>query len=200
MPKSVAVSKDRAMLGMQADGEPVYVDLHALLSCLIQASSGSGKSWLIRRLIEQLYGRIQIIVVDPEGEFATLREKFDFVLAARDGDLPCDNRTAKALILKLLEHGASAILDVSELSQATGGKQEYVRIVAETLINAPRELRHPVLFRALVQPPQGESRRWRICAWNRQYQLHRERVGAVEARYLRYMASRKSQAPWPLCG
>ncbi len=55
-----------------------HLDLDALLRgrLLIQANSGKGKSWLLRRIAEELFGKVQVIIIDPEGEFATLREKF----------------------------------------------------------------------------------------------------------------------------
>lgn len=37
---------------------------------LIQANSGGGKSWCVRRFLEQTHGHIQQLVVDPEGECA----------------------------------------------------------------------------------------------------------------------------------
>jgi DNA helicase HerA-like ATPase len=53
----------------------VTLDLDILLRTrlLIQANSGGGKSWLLRRIAEQLFGKIQVFVIDPEGEFATRR-------------------------------------------------------------------------------------------------------------------------------
>jgi hypothetical protein len=82
----------------------------------MQANSGGGKSWALRRLLEQTHGKVQQIVIDPEGEFASLREKFDYVLAARQGgDTLADPRTAKLLAERLLELGVSAILDIYEL-------------------------------------------------------------------------------------
>jgi hypothetical protein len=53
---------------------------------LIQANSGGGKSRAIRQLLEQTHGRVQQLVLDPEGEFATLRERFDYVLAGRGAE------------------------------------------------------------------------------------------------------------------
>ena len=47
---------------------------------LVQANSGSGKSWLLRKILEETHGKVQQIVLDLEGEFATLREKYDYVL------------------------------------------------------------------------------------------------------------------------
>ena len=40
---------------------------------LIQANSGGGKSYAIRKLLEETHGKIQHIVIDLEGEFASLR-------------------------------------------------------------------------------------------------------------------------------
>ena len=96
-------------------GKGVSVDLETLVNSrlLIQANSGAGKSWALRRLLEQSHGHIQQFVIDPEGEFASLREKFDYVLAAKaGGDTLADVRTAKLLAERLLELGASAILDI----------------------------------------------------------------------------------------
>jgi nucleotide-binding universal stress UspA family protein len=40
---------------------------------LLQANSGGGKSYALRRIIEVLCGRVQQIIIDTEGEFASLR-------------------------------------------------------------------------------------------------------------------------------
>src|SRR5581483_6315261 len=81
------------------------IDLTRLIESrlLIQANSGGGKSWVIRRLLEQSHGKVQQIVIDLEGEFSTLREKFDYVLAGKGGDTPADPRSAAMLAKKLLE-------------------------------------------------------------------------------------------------
>ena len=58
----------------------IKLDLSRLLGSrmLVQATSGAGKSWLLRLLIEQLGPHIQTIVIDPEGEFAlTLARRQD---------------------------------------------------------------------------------------------------------------------------
>ncbi|HET6372680.1 MAG TPA: hypothetical protein VFG76_05200, partial [Candidatus Polarisedimenticolia bacterium] len=47
---------------------------------------GGGKSWCLRRILEQTHGAIQHLVIDPEGEFASLRERFDYVHAAKHGE------------------------------------------------------------------------------------------------------------------
>lgn len=65
-----------------AGGKAIGFDLDLLLPerLLITADSGGGKSYVIRKLLEQLFGKVQSIVIDPEGEFASLREKFPMKL------------------------------------------------------------------------------------------------------------------------
>lgn len=110
---------------------------------LIQANSGGGKSWLIRRILEQSHGKVQQIVLDPEGEFGTLREKYDYILAGKDGDTPAESRSATLLARKLLELGVSAIIDLYELHPQE--RKHFVKLFLESLINAPKELWHPVM-------------------------------------------------------
>jgi hypothetical protein len=52
-------------------GSGIRCDLSVLIDTrlLMQASSGGGKSWALRRLLEQSHGKVQQIVIDPEGEF-----------------------------------------------------------------------------------------------------------------------------------
>lgn len=46
---------------------------------LITAGSGNGKSYLLRVLLEQLGQTTPIIMLDDEGEFASLGERLDVV-------------------------------------------------------------------------------------------------------------------------
>ena len=127
-------------------GRSVTCDLDSLIDSrlLIQANSGGGKSWLIRRILEQTFGHVQHLVIDPEGEFASLRDRFDYVLAARNGgDTAADPRSAKLLARKLLELNASAILDIYELKAHE--RVRFVRAFLEELVDAPKKLWHPVL-------------------------------------------------------
>jgi len=128
-----------------SNGKPIGFDLKILIltRLLIQANSGGGKSWLIRVLCEQIFGKIQIIIVDPEGEFSTLREKFDFVLVSKDGDTPADTRSAAMLATRLLELNASAVCDLYEMK--TADRHLWVKLFLESLINAPKKLWHPVI-------------------------------------------------------
>lgn len=132
------------ILGASTAG-PVSIDVERLIASrmLLTANSGGGKSWALRRLLEQTHGAIQQLVIDPEGEFFTLRERFDYVLAGKGGDCPAEPRSAALLARRLLELGTSAILDLYEL--APSDRILFVRRFVEALVDAPRELWHPVL-------------------------------------------------------
>lgn len=149
----------KVIIGTQ--GEAFDLDTLLPTRALIQANSGGGKSYLIRRMVEQTFGKVQIIIIDPEGEFATLREKFDFILVGKGGETPADPRSAALLAEKLLELNASAICDIYELKALD--RHRWVRLFLDALINAPKNLWHPVLIivdEAHVFAPekgQGES-------------------------------------------
>src|SRR5262245_5310335 len=65
-------------MGAAAGGAAAKLDLEELLATrlLVQGNSGSGKSHLLRRLLEQSAPWVQQCVIDPEGDFVTLAEKF----------------------------------------------------------------------------------------------------------------------------
>ncbi len=121
------------------------VDLPRLVASrmLIQANSGAGKSWALRYLLEQTYGKIPHLVLDPEGEFSTLREKFPYLLVGKDGDVPADPKTAKVLCRRLMEVGTSAVLDIYDLQP--DARRRFVRLFLEELMHLPRKLWRPLL-------------------------------------------------------
>lgn len=123
----------------------VSIDLPVLLQTrmLVTADSGGGKTFLLKRLCEQLFGKVPILIIDPEGEFAPLREKFGFVLCGKGGETPADPRSAGLVAHKFLELKASAICDIYEMKPAA--RHEWVRKFVEALIEAPKNLRHPTV-------------------------------------------------------
>jgi len=125
--------------------EDANIDLVKLISTrlLIQANSGGGKSWLIRRLLEQTHGKVQQIVLDLEGEFSTLREKYDYLLVGKDGEIPANIQTAELLAIKLLKLNVSTIIDLSELKKHE--RIIFVKRFLDSLVDAPRELWHTCL-------------------------------------------------------
>jgi uncharacterized protein len=127
--------------------ESITIDLPVLLESrlLVQANSGGGKSWALRRLLEQTAPHVQQLIIDPEGEFSTLRERFDYVIAApHDGDAVATPKTAALLARRLLESGVSAILDIYDLKAHE--RQQFVKRFLDALVNAPRALWHPVMI------------------------------------------------------
>lgn len=118
----------------------IFIDLQKLVvsKLLAVANSGGGKSWLIRRIVEQAFGKVQIIIIDPEGEFSTLREKFDFILCGKGMDAPAEPRSAALLAHKLLESKASAVIDLYELHPQE--RKRFVRLFLESMVNAPKNL------------------------------------------------------------
>jgi hypothetical protein len=65
-------------MGQTTAGTPATLDLEELLATrlLVQGNSGSGKSHLLRRLLEQSAPWVQQAIIDPEGDFVTLAERF----------------------------------------------------------------------------------------------------------------------------
>lgn len=152
------------ILGTTTDIEakPYKVDLDILIESkmLVVANSGGGKSYALRRILEQTHGKIQHIILDPEGEFSTLREKFDYVYAAKaGGDVAVDYRIAKLLAHRTLELGMSIIIDIFEMEPKD--RIKFVRYFLEAMVDAPKNLWHPamvVLDEAHVFCPQkGEA-------------------------------------------
>src|SRR6201991_3930401 len=74
-------------MGQTTAGAPAILDLEELLATrlLVQGNSGSGKSHLLRRLLEQSAPWVQQSIIDPEGDFVTLADSFGhLVIDAED--------------------------------------------------------------------------------------------------------------------
>lgn len=80
---------------------------------LIQGASGSGKSYLLRSLLETLADSGQSVsIIDPEGEYVTLAAKFPFAVIPV-ADLP-NPASCYALAESAARHRQSYILDLSD--------------------------------------------------------------------------------------
>ena len=125
--------------------ENVKIDLNNLIisRLLIQANAGGGKSWLLRKILEESHGKVQQIILDIEGEFVTLRERYDYLLCGRDGDIPVNIKTASLLAKKILELNVSSIIDISELKKHE--RILFVQRFLDSLMEVPRKLWHPCL-------------------------------------------------------
>src|SRR5690349_20309575 len=109
MRKTPRLNVEAMIIGRSERGD-LKINLDRLIESrlLVQANSGGGKSWALRRILELTHGKVQQIVIDVEVEFHTLREKFDYILAGSTaGDCPADVRTAPLLARRLLELNTS---------------------------------------------------------------------------------------------
>ncbi len=118
----------------------IKIDLETLIETrlLVTATSGGGKSGAIFQLCEACVPHVQTLILDPEGEFSPLRARFPFVLVGPEGETPASVRTAKLLAQRLLELGASAIVDLYELP--VHQRHEFVREFLDALVDAPKTL------------------------------------------------------------
>jgi len=133
---------DQVHVGEATIGGPVGVDLARLIEgrLLIQGNSGAGKSMLLRRLFEEAFGKVQQLLVDPEGEFGSLAETLDVavVTAAELGRIG-----GEAFGLHAREHRYSAVVDLSEADN-----EERLGLVADLmagLLAAPEDHWRPLL-------------------------------------------------------
>jgi hypothetical protein len=129
-------------IGTDSEGRSTFVDVAELLATrlLVQGNSGSGKSHLLRRLLEQSAQIVQQVVIDPEGDFASLADRYDHVLI--DGAAHSANEIA-ALAGRVRQHRVSVVLMLDELEV-----EQQIRCAAlflSALFDAPREHWYPAL-------------------------------------------------------
>ncbi len=94
-------------------GRPVGLNLEELLATrlLVQGNSGSGKSHLLRRLLEQSAGLVQQVIVDPEGDFVSLAEAYDhLVVEGTHGEADL-----QAIAARVRAHRVSVVLNLESL-------------------------------------------------------------------------------------
>jgi hypothetical protein len=129
-------------IGRGPAGEAIGIDLAELLATrlLVQGNSGSGKSHLLRRLLEECAGQVQQIVIDPEGDFVTLAEAFDHVVIDAGAYSP---REIEELALRVRQHRASVVLALDELE--IEAQIRCAALFLTALFDAPREHWYPAL-------------------------------------------------------
>ena len=142
--------------------DEINVDTQKFLDgkLLLQANTGGGKSWATRRIIEQFAGIVPQIILDPEGEFFTLRQKYpDFILIGKGQAITADPKSAGLLAHKLIEERVSCIIDLLEMKSFE--RDLFVKNFVQAMINAPRELWLPTLLTIdeaqIFAPESGQS-------------------------------------------
>lgn len=150
---------DALIIGTSQYGD-IGFDKAKLLSdtrCLIVGTSGSGKSYMTRNVIETIYNAsfedddgnpindFVIQIHDPEGEYFTLRDQngdFDFLVLGRgkDVDIEITDQNAMDLALKCLKYKINCIIDYTGIPD----QDEKLKISIawnQMLIDAPKEYR-----------------------------------------------------------
>ncbi len=142
--------------------DEIAVDTQKFLDgkLLLQANTGGGKSWATRRIIEQFAGVVPQIILDPEGEFFTLRQKFpDFILIGKGQKIVADPKSAGLLAHRIIEERISCIIDLLEM--APRDRDLFVKNFIQAMISAPRELWLPTLLTIdeaqIFAPEKGDS-------------------------------------------
>src|SRR5918994_1645990 len=128
-------------MGMASDGASVPLDIEELLATrlLVQGNSGSGKSHLLRRLLEQSAPWVQQCVIDPEGDFVTLAEKFGHVVV----DAARTEAELTRIAARIRQHRVSVVLNLEGLDV-----EQQMRAAAAFLgglFDAERDYWYPVL-------------------------------------------------------
>ena len=129
-------------MGLGPTGKPALLDLEELLATrlLVQGNSGSGKSHLLRRLIEGSAPWVQQVVIDPEGDFVTLADRFGHV-AVEAADY--SEAEIARIAARIREHRASVVLNLEGLE--IDAQMKCAAAFLSALFDAPRDLWYPVL-------------------------------------------------------
>lgn len=102
-------------LGLTDHKSAATIDLQELLATrlLVQGNSGSGKSHLLRRLLEQSAPYVQQAIIDPEGDFVTLAEVFGHVVIDASEHSEAGMRGLGA---RVRQHRISVVLNLEHLA------------------------------------------------------------------------------------
>jgi len=106
-------------IGTDQHGQAISLDIEELLATrlLVQGNSGSGKSHLLRRLLEESAGIVQQIVIDPEGDFVSLAELFPHIVV--DGAAYSTQELTR-LAARIRDHRSSVVLALDGLGVEAG--------------------------------------------------------------------------------
>ncbi|MFC7497735.1 helicase HerA domain-containing protein [Enterovirga sp. GCM10030262] len=129
-------------MGLDSAGVAVAMDLEELLATrlLVQGNSGSGKSHLLRRLLEGSAGLVQQVVIDPEGDFTSLADAFGHVaIEAADYSFAEIARLAA----RVREHRVSVVLNLEGLEMEA--QMRCAATFLSALFDAPRDHWYPAL-------------------------------------------------------
>jgi len=130
------------IIGEDSHRQPVPIDIEELLATrlLVQGNSGSGKSHLLRRLLEESAAIVQQVVIDPEGDFVTLAGPFGHIVVDGAGYNTTD---LVRLAGRVRAHRASVVLALDGLE--VEAQMRCAATFLNALFDAPREMWYPAL-------------------------------------------------------
>jgi uncharacterized protein len=128
-------------MGQSRTDGAAHMDLEELLATrlLVQGNSGSGKSHLLRRLLEQSAPWVQQCVIDPEGDFVTLADRFGHLVV----DATRTEAELTRIAARVRQHRVSVVLNLEGLDV-----EQQMRAAAAFLggmFDADRDYWYPVL-------------------------------------------------------
>lgn len=129
-------------MGRTNAGTAAALDLEELLATrlLVQGNSGSGKSHLLRRLIEQSAPWVQQAIIDPEGDFVTLAERFGHVVVEADAHTEAALQSVAA---RVRQHRVSVVLNLEGLDSEM--QMRHAAAFLGGLFDADRDFWYPML-------------------------------------------------------
>lgn len=127
--------------GALQSGEPARLDLEELLATrlLVQGNSGSGKSHLLRRLLEQSAQWVQQCVIDPEGDFVTLADNFGHLVV----EAQRSEQELTRIAGRIRQHRISVVLNLEGLD--TEQQMRATAAFLGGLFDAERDFWYPML-------------------------------------------------------
>ncbi|MEJ8473226.1 ATP-binding protein [Roseibium algae] len=128
-------------IGEMAGKARAGMDLEELLATrlLVQGNSGSGKSHLLRRILEQSAPWVQQAIVDPEGDFVSLAEKYGHVVVDAVGT----EKDLQMIAGRVRQHRVSVILNLEGLD--ADRQMKAAATFLDGLFDADRDLWYPML-------------------------------------------------------
>jgi hypothetical protein len=121
---------------------PAKLDIEELLGTrlLIQGNSGSGKSHLLRRILETSAAHVQQGIIDPEGDFLSLADKFRHVVI----DANRSKADLEHVAVRVRQERVSFVLDLSSL------EVEQQMVASAVFLNAMFDVDREFWFPMLV--------------------------------------------------
>jgi uncharacterized protein len=129
-------------MGHTNAGTAAALDLEELLATrlVVQGNSGSGKSHLLRRLLEQSAPWVQQTIIDPEGDFTALADRFGHLLINAEDHT---ERGLQAAGERARIHRVSTVLNLEDLDAENQMRRAAAFLGG--LFEAARDHRYPML-------------------------------------------------------